>query len=70
MAQMTNHFEGHSELSRKHDLFKNLRAYVNESMMGDSVFHITPMTFNVKVQPEKGTFNSIKYQMSAFKGIY
>jgi len=24
---MTNHFEGHSEISKKHELFKNLRAY-------------------------------------------
>ena len=26
-AQITNHFEGHSEISRKNELFKNLRAY-------------------------------------------
>ncbi len=66
-AQITNHVEGHAELSRKHDLFKNMKAYcsscsTNDSgyQYNDSVFHITPMTFYVKVQPEKGTYLSIK----------
>jgi ssDNA-specific exonuclease RecJ len=59
-------------LSRKHDLFKNLKAYCSSEMHGGetSVFHITPLTFYVKVQPEKGTYLSIKQQMSAFKQVY
>ena len=27
--QAANHFEGHSELSRKHELFKNIRTYLD-----------------------------------------
>jgi len=26
---MTNKFEGHPEVSRKHDLFKNIRSYMD-----------------------------------------
>jgi len=60
---MTNHVEGHTEVSRKHDLFRNLRHYFSEistSAQDESVFHITPLTFYVKVQPEKGVYQSIK----------
>lgn len=65
---MTNHVEGHSEISRKHDLFKNLKNLCTE--INESVYHITPLTFYVKVVPEKGTYTSIKQGMQQFKQIY
>jgi hypothetical protein len=65
---MTNHYEGHSEISWKHDLFKNLKGMCSE--LNESVYHITPLTFYVKVVPEKGTYQSIKQGMHQFKQIY
>ena len=48
---MTNHFEGHGEVSKKHEMFKNLRILCDE--MGENVFHITPLTFFLKIAPER-----------------
>ena len=31
MLQITNHFESHGEISRKHELFKNVKLYCEKS---------------------------------------
>jgi hypothetical protein len=47
--------EGHAEISRKHELFKNLRAYCEET--GENVFYVTPLTFYLKISPEKAVYS-------------
>jgi hypothetical protein len=64
---MTNHFEGHGEISKKHEMFKNLRSLCDE--IGENVFHITPLTFFLKIAPDRAQF-SIKEGIKQFKQIY
>lgn len=45
---MVNHFEGHSELTTKNKLLKNIVNWCDEQSV--SVFHsVLPLTFSVKV---------------------
>lgn len=54
-TQVVNHVEGHSEVSKKHELFKNLKAYCEET--NEQVYYITPMTFYLKISPEKAIYS-------------
>lgn len=70
LTQTANHVECHGEISRKHELFKNLRAYIDGSHdIGGNVFSVTPLTFYLKIAPEKGAY-SVKQQMALFKQVY
>ena len=62
-SQCANHVEGHGELSRKHELFRNLRSYCVTT--GEDVFAMTPLTFYVKVTPE-----NVKQQLKPFRQAF
>lgn len=49
--QMVNHLEGHSEISRKDELFRNLKQYVEG--INENVFSVMPLTFHVKINQDK-----------------
>jgi hypothetical protein len=42
-VQTVNHFEGHIELTRKHDLFKNIKHYMEHKQMEYSIFKFMPL---------------------------
>jgi len=48
---MVNHLEGHSEISRKDELFRNLKQYVEG--INENVFSVMPLTFHVKINQDK-----------------
>lgn len=62
-TQVANHFEGHAELSRKHELFKNIRSHIetlnskNKSQNSSSpahvpmLFQIMPLQFHIRISP-------------------
>lgn len=61
---MVNHFEGHSEITKKNDLFKNVKNWFDER--NENAFHVLPLTFYVKVAPER-MVQSMKEQLATFK---
>lgn len=48
-------------------MFKNLRILCEE--IGENVFHITPLTFFLKITPDRAQY-SIKEGIKQFKQIY
>mmetsp|Transcript_17227 Transcript_17227/g.26610 ORF Transcript_17227/g.26610 Transcript_17227/m.26610 type:complete len:103 (+) Transcript_17227:317-625(+) len=65
MLQVVNHFEGHTEISRKHELFKNVKHHLERQQMAHLLstmndptlnpmgspllFSMLPLQFNIKV---------------------
>eukprot|EP00347_Sterkiella_histriomuscorum_P009493 403341003 len=66
-TQIANHFECHYEISRKHELFSNLKQIQED--MNENVFEITPLTFFIKINAEK-PLQSMKQQLQQFKNVY
>lgn len=64
---MVNHIEGHTEITTKNELFKNVKNFFDERNM--NAFHAMPITFCLKINPEKND-NSIKKQLSPFKQVF
>ena len=57
-VQVANHLEGHSELSRKHELFKNIRSHLDglhklyrHEAPHPMLFQVMPLQFHIKLMP-------------------
>lgn len=62
-TQIANHFEGHAELSRKHELFKNIRYHIETlnskskqqsaitSSPAPMLFQVMPLQFHIRINP-------------------
>lgn len=50
-GQMANHFEHHSEITTKNELFKNWKHYSDER--GQNAFHSIPLTFCLKISADR-----------------
>lgn len=56
--QVTNHLEGHAEISRKHELFKNIRSHLDSMFKvyrqesgQPMLFQVMPLQFHIKLMP-------------------
>mmetsp|Transcript_30088 Transcript_30088/g.29337 ORF Transcript_30088/g.29337 Transcript_30088/m.29337 type:complete len:132 (+) Transcript_30088:886-1281(+) len=62
---MANHFEGHSEISKNHKLFKNMKMLLDEN--GQNVYKVIPLTFSLKINGEETV---LKQQLMPFKKVF
>jgi len=73
---MANHFENHMEISKKGELFKNLKhlfeVFFSSSdclqVNQENIFSAMPLTFSVKIALEKQN-NSMKQQLESFRAV-
>lgn len=64
---MVNHFETHSEITTKNELFRNLKQFSDER--GSNAFHMIPLTFCLRISSERQD-KSIKQQLKPFKEVF
>lgn len=64
---MANHFEFHGEVSKKGDLFRNLKGMFEFN--GENVFQVLPLTYTIKIALDKPAY-SIKQQLTPFRYVY
>lgn len=72
--QVVNHLEGHTEISRKSELYKNVKSYLEQKVSGCKVFHMMPVQFVIKFtrehQGDKISKKDIKNALLQFKQVY
>jgi len=66
IKQMVNHFEFHTELTEKSNLFINLQTYSEFSK--ENVFNFLPITFFIEINPTKpnGQLQNVIHKFSKF----
>ena len=73
-TQIANKFEGHPEISRKHDLFKNLKShldfqFIKQRRQDQLLFSIVPLQFHVKITMAPPQVNPVTFNYQATANI-
>lgn len=72
--QAVNHLEGHTELTRKNELYKNIRHHLHASGSAQKLFALLPVQFHIKVQldpkQEKVSKKELKASLQQFKQVF
>ena len=63
--QVANHYEGHFEVSRKHELYNNVRQHLESKASNCKIFNMMPVQFYIKLNQENKNDRVSKKEIKA-----